>query len=513
MYDGISVVEHSFHLYPENISLGQSASGGSMSNGTYQVIFLYEWTDNFGQLHRSSPSVASSITLSGGGSSQKITCTVPTLRLTAKDGTQRANVSIVGYATEASGSIFYRFTSVTSPTANDVTADTVSVDCTAVTISNELLYTTGGVLDNEPPPACSAIEVYKNRLFLGGLEDEIGFWYSKEFKTHYGVAFSSEFKKICEPDGGDLVAFGILDDKILCLKPTRFYYSFGDGPNDLGEGGDFSEIQFVTEDIGCEVQSSVVRMPRGLMLKTYKGIYLIDAGFNTQYIGYPVEAYNDNAITSGILVDTKNQVRFTTSSGPILVYDYFRDQWSTFTGLSSYGAVMADRGYTLLKTNGKVLQENDSKFKDDKASYGVTIETGWVSLDGIGGFQRVYKAFFLLDYFTDHKLRVKFAYDYSSGYQSEFVFNPTSALGINTYGSDSPYGGGEVYGGRNSSYRISASTEQQKCESIRIKVEELISSSTDGSQKSLSISDISLLVGIKGGISRLKSSQRIGADT
>lgn len=513
IYDGISVVESGFHLYPENVSLGQSASGGSLSNGTYQVCFLYEWTDNFGQIHRSAPSVPTSISVSGGGSSQKITCTVPTLRLTAKDGTTRTAVSIVGYVTEDAGSVFYRFTSITSPTYNDVTADTVSVDCTAVTISNELLYTTGGVLENEAPPSCSAIEVYKNRVFLGGLEDEIGFWYSKEYKNNYAVSFSSEFKKICEPDGGDLVAFGILDDKILCLKQTRFYYSFGDGPNDLGEGGEFSEIQFVTEDIGCQVQSSVVRMPRGLMLKTYKGVYLIDAGFNTQYIGHPVEAYNDKSVTSGILVDTKNQVRFTTSDGPVLVYDYFRDQWSTFTGLSSYGAVMHDSGYTLLKTNGKVLVENESKYKDDKSSYGITIETGWVALDGIGGFQRVYKAFFLADYFSNHKLRVKFAYDYSPAYGGEFIFDPTTAFSVNNYGSDSPYGSGTPYGGESSAYRFSAHTEQQKCEAIRIKLEELISSSTEGSQKSLSISDISLLVGIKGGISRLKASSKIGADT
>lgn len=512
-YDGVSVVEHGFHLYPENISLGQSASGGSLSDGTYQVIFVYEWTDNYGQIHRSAPSVPVSITLTGGGSSEKITCTVPTLRLTAKDGTNRTAVSLVGYVTEDAGSVFYRFTSITSPTFNDTTADTVSVDCTAVTISNELLYTTGGVLDNEAPPACSAIEVYKNRLFLTGLEDEIGFWYSKEFRQNYGVAFSTQFKKIGEPDGGDLVAFGILDDKLLCFKETRFYYTFGDGPNDLGQDGDFSEIQFVTEDIGCQVQGSVVRMPRGLMLKTYKGIYLVDTGFNTNYIGYPVEAYNAKSITSGVLVDTKNQVRFTTSDGPVLVYDYFRDQWSTFTGLSSYGAVMADAGYTLLKTNGKIFQENDSKYKDGDASYQIALETGWVALDGIGGFQRIYKIFFLGDYYSSHKLRIKFAYDYSPGYESQFVFDPVSSYEISAYGDSSPYGADATYGGQNSAYRFSAHTSQQKCEAIKFRIDELISSASSGSQRSLSISDIAILVGVKGGIARMQYSQKIGAQS
>lgn len=514
-YDGVSVVEHGFHLYPENVSLGQSASGGSLSDGTYQVVFLYEWTDNYGQIHRSAPSVPVSIAVSGGGSSQKITATCPTLRLTAKDGTTRTNVSLVGYITEAAGEIFYRFTSITSPTFNDITADTVAVDATVVTISNELLYTTGGVLDNMPPPACSCIEVFKNRLVVGGLEDEIGFFHSKEFKDDYAVEFSDEFKKNAEPDGGDLTAFAVLDDKLLCLKGSRFYYTYGDGPNDLGEGQSFAELTFQTADIGCDVQVSIVRMPRGIMLKTGKGIYVIDAGMNTIYIGADVEAFNDKTITSAVLVDDLNQVRFTCSDGPMLIYDYEAQQWSTIPNLQSYGAVMSKQGYVLLKTNGKILKENATKYRDDQSSYGMTVETGWIALDGIGGFQRVYRAYFLGDYYSPHKLRVSIAYDYSPAWVDQFIYDPVEELEISTYGDDSPYGEPEdgVFGGDFSSYRFEAHLKQQKCEAIKFKIEEIVSTSTEGNQRGLNISDIALLVGIKGGLSKFKRAQTVGADS
>lgn len=514
-YDGVSCVEHGFHLYPENVSLTQSATGGSLGDGTYQIVFIYEWTDNYGQLHRSATSVPASIEVNGGGTSQKITCSVPTLRLTAKDGTTRTNVSIVGYITEDGGDVFYRFTSVTSPSFNDTTADTITLDATAVTLSNELLYTTGGVLDNMAPPACSCIEVYKNRLVVGGLEDEIGLYYSKEYKDDYAVEFSDEFKKTAEPDGGDLTAFGVLDDKLLCFKSSRFYYTYGDGPNDLGSDGSFSELNFVTADVGVTVQTSIARTPRGLMAKTGKGIYLIDAGFNTLYIGADVELYNSKTITSAVLVDDLNQVRFTCSDGPMLIYDYEAQQWSTNPNLQSYGAVMSKQGYVLLKTNGKILKENSDKYRDDQNSYGMTVETGWIALDGIGGFQRVYRMYFLGDYYSPHKLRVSIAYDYSPAFIDEFIYDPVEELGITTYGDGATYGDpeDEVYGGSFTSYRFEAHLKQQKCEAIKFKIEEIVATSTDGSQRGLNISDISLLVGIKGGLSKFKRAQTIGADS
>jgi len=65
MYDGQSVVEHGFNVYPENVAQNTLvSSGGGIGIGasmatTNQIQYsaLYEWTDNQGQIHRSAPSV------------------------------------------------------------------------------------------------------------------------------------------------------------------------------------------------------------------------------------------------------------------------------------------------------------------------------------------------------------------------------------------------------------------------------------------------------------------------
>ena len=91
IYDGVSCVEDNFVLFPENY-LGNGAvvtlgSGGNLSwNSTnpsqYQWAVVYEWTDNYGQVQRSTPSIA--VTATTGAPGQAAFLVGPTLRVTEK---------------------------------------------------------------------------------------------------------------------------------------------------------------------------------------------------------------------------------------------------------------------------------------------------------------------------------------------------------------------------------------------------------------------------------------------
>lgn len=510
MYDGQSIVEHGFHLYPENVVVAGQTTGGDLADGSYQIAFVYEWTDNQGQLHRSAPSVPETVVISGGSGNGAIEAEVPTLRLTAKKS-PRSPVSIVGYITESNGTIFYRYTSVQSPILNDTTVDTIVMpDATEVTISNEILYTTGGVLENIAAPACSVIEVFKNRIFLGGLEDQTSYWFSKETQIGETVEFSDQLVRKLEPAGGPIKSFGVLDDKLLMLKRDRYYFIFGDGPNDTGQGGDFSEPQFVTADAGCTSASSMVRTPQGLMFKSAKGIYLIDSTLNPSYVGADVEEFNGNTVTSGVLVPDVNQIRFTTLEGPTLIYDYYQKQWGTFSGVKSHDAVVWQNTYVFLRTSGIVYYDIPNYYKDDESAIRMRIGTGWLSFAGLSGFQRVYKLMVLGEYKSPHRLKVSIAYDFSDAYNQIAYIDPDDLLPITRYGEESPYGkAGTKFGGPNAAYRFVVNLKQQKCQSIKFLIEEEVVSATTGSQESLTITSLGLLVGLKKGMAKFKSSQSV----
>jgi hypothetical protein len=63
-YDGVKPVEQEFHLWPEDITISGSATGGAMLAQQYFYQVCYEWTDGQGNLFRSAPSVPLSVTLS-----------------------------------------------------------------------------------------------------------------------------------------------------------------------------------------------------------------------------------------------------------------------------------------------------------------------------------------------------------------------------------------------------------------------------------------------------------------
>ena len=514
IYDGQSVVEAGFHLFPEDISVATIQASGVMAAGTRQACFLWEWQDNHGQIHRSAPSVPVEFTTSG--INGYATFTVPTLRLTEKTGV-RTSAMLAGFTTEAEGTVFYRTGNgaanpVTSPVYNDTTTDTVtfvrSVADTSI-IANEILYTTGEILENSAPPASSMIAVSGNRCFLAGVAGQPNtVWYSKEYLPGEAVAFSEFLTITVDPAGGAITGLATMDDKLVVFKRDNILFMSGDGPSDLGPDGNgngFTKPQLITTDVGCIGAQSITLVPQGLVFKSAKGIYLLSRGLEVAYIGAAVEFWNDYTITSAQLLEDQNQIRFLTEDGPALVYDYYFGQWGTFTNHSGKDSLNWNNHYVYLRDDGEVYVETPGYYKDDAIDIHLLIETVWLKFAGLQGFQRIYWASFLGNFYTDHFLKVSVAYDYQPFSQSTHQFDPTTALfsdvfGTGIFGVETPFGGiaDDVY-----QFRVRM--DKQKCQAIRFRVEDIGSNSG----QSFSLSNLTLVVGIKQGSSKLGASKTI----
>ena len=511
MYDGTSVVEHGFHLYPENLTVGTSGTGGLILAGTYQYAATYEWTDNQGQLHRSAPSVAISQVTTGTTSTNTIV--VPTLRITSKVA-PRAPVSIVLYRTQSNLTVFYRVSSVTIPTFNDVTVDTVTfTDTTADSslLGNALLYTTGGVLQNDPPPPSALITTYKNRIALVPSEDRISYLISKGIGTDTPVEFTQFFNKRISQRGGDINAIAEMDDKLVFFKESHIFYTYGQGPTATGTNDDIPDAIEVPTGNGA-ISPHVVSTPIGIMYKTRKGIFLLERSLQSTYIGAEVERYNGDSITSAVLVEDSNQVRFTLSSGVAIVYDYFFNQWYTFTNHQAIDATIFQGRYTWLSSNGIAMKEDPTLFTDNGAFVKRKMVTGWFSFGGLQGFQRVYQLNILGEYRSPHQLRVQIAYDFNPNPTQDSYIDATSLDGFPAFGMDGTFGTGSPFGGGNLPppylpYQYEVDFIRQKCTSFQVTVEDLQPSNYGESSV---LSGFAFTIGIKPGANRLPASRSVG---
>lgn len=512
MYDGEEVVEHGFHLFPEDLSdAGTSTVGGSMSDGAYQYSAVYAWTDNKGLIHRSAPSIGFDVTLSGGTATQQQSIEIPTLRLTQKD-----NVIIELYRTEAAGTVFYKVTEVSTPVSNDTTVDTVTiVDTTsdADLIDNEILYTTGGVLENIAAPSSSIIESVSDRIFLAGLEDENRLQYSKIRFNGAPVEFNDILTIQVNSKGGPITALKAMDEKLVIFKENAIFYLSGDGPNNLGQQDTFIKPELVSSDIGCININSVVLMPSGLMFKSKKGIYLLSRSLQLTYIGANVEEFNNLKLSSAVVVPEENQVRFTSEDGEALVYNYFANQWAAFTNHRALSAVNIGFDYYYLKFDGTLLQENEAVFTDNGSPINMNLETGWISFAGVQGFQRVYKLLMLATYKSPHKLRVRIAYDFNEAYVQQVIIDTADFTSNTRYGDDSPYGEptGEPYGGDGNVHQMRINLKRQKCQAIKLRIEE-IQHEAENYGEGLSLSNIMFEIGQKQGANKVDTARKYGTE-
>ena len=539
-YDGNLLVEQGFN-YPPNtlvVAQGTGSTGPFESTKAYNYIAIYSWTDIQGNVFKSSLSSSAQVTCTAAVTS--VSVNIPPLQLS-----QKSDVYIELYRTEGDKSVYYKVqgdsTNLNSQTVKPIINRTDNTDMIlfndqtsdAVLIGNEILYTTGGEVENISPPSNSIMASFKNRLFLAGLENRLELRYSKLAEADTGISFNDTFSIVMTGLGGNIIALRGMDDKLIIFKQNAIFYLAGDGPNNLGEQDTFIEPQLISSDIGCSEANSVVLTPQGLFFKSNKGIYQLERSLVLKYVGFPVDDFNDLTIKKADIYAKDNEVRFVTSDGPCLVYNYFRGFWSLYGNHKGQSSVVIGDDYYYVHTHadGNKLYKQDSSVYDDAGvPINMAVETGWINPAGSQATVRIYKMLLLGDYFSPHRLKVSIAYDYNDVYSQSKIVDIASQTEIFRYGDPSRriestglkkgyYGdpGGTTgdyttaiaFGGKDvMQYQYRLDFSKQKCESFKIKIETVQGAGELG--RGVNLSQIMFVTGVKGTDWKIKQSRIFG---
>lgn len=506
MYDGYLPVEQNFHLYPDSVKVTTSTSGGSISAQTYYYVATYEWSDNQGNIFRSAPSIPVSITTTGATSTNTIN--VPYLRVTAKTANP---VKIVVYRWSTAQQSYYQITSITAPKLNSTTSDSVVITDTAADatiLGNNLLYTTGGILENTGGPACTAVCNFDSRLWLIDAEDQNTLWFSKLVAEGTPVEMS-DLLTLFVPSNvstqgstGPIKTIYPMDDKLIIGKKNALLYINGSGPDATGANNQYSQPILITSTVGSSNQKSLIVIPQGLMFQSDKGIWLLGRGLDTKYIGAPVESFTTGAlVNSAVSVPETNQVRFTLDTGITLHYDYYYDQWSTFNNVPAVSSTIYGDLHTFINASGQVYQEEPDQYKDGSSPVLMSFKTGWIRLGDLQSYQRAYFFYLLGTYYSPHKLEVKIYYDYSEYAEQRILISPTNYS--TPYGSglsQSPYGQQTPFGGPSKLEDWRIFLEKQRCMAFAIEVNEIFDPTLGAAAgQGLNLSGVQAVLGFKKG--------------
>ncbi len=416
--------EQGFHVGPEYVPAPALAAGGSLTtSATYLYKFWYEWTDSRGEIHRGPESIGTTVVM--GGADTQVTIQVPTLRVTAK-----ANVRLcVARSLPGDTSRLWRVSSL-DPTAsgpngyiaNSKTVDAVSfVDrmSDATLQLQERIYTTGGILSNDPTSLGSIVTGGKNRLFFTDASAGSVVRYSQRIATGYGLEITPELAHDVNPDGGDITALYVMDGIVVVFKAASIYVFNGDGPTENGSTaiGSFSDARKVPGTVGCTEPASIVEIPAGLMFKSDQGIWILKRDLSLEYIGAPAERYNSQSVRRATAMPGRTQVVFLTDAGMTLLYDHLFGQWSTFTNHEGLDSAVVGGEFYYLRTNDVVWKETIGLYSDDGARITLRLETAWLHMqEHLQGFARFWRLLLLGTWVSPHQLGIQYRLSYNDAW-------------------------------------------------------------------------------------------------
>jgi hypothetical protein len=415
----------------------EASTAGSIPNGVYSYQARWATSDARGNVHRGLPSNIVQHTKAGLQAVRLAIRTCPASLRFPLIAAGRESVAIVHRA--GADAIFKRMSPPVERTVNEPDAHIVELldhgqlfDPATGSGTGAPIYTTGGEVEAVCPEGGQILAVAGDRLWISDLYRRERVQFSKRLTPATGTqdVLAPEFSELfgfVVPSGRPVTGIGDLDSSVAIFTDQEIYVISGNGPDDAGNGNDFSGLVPVASDTGCLSPRSVVSCPFGVLFQGDAGIYLLDRTLQLSFVGRPVQDTLQQypSITSAVLVSRPRttEVRFTCNQGDdlgvILVWQYDTKQWSiwdvTTAGPNTpfAGACVHQGVYYVVDFQGHVYREDTATWLDNGDSWIYFAgRTAWLQGAGQSGWQRTRSCTLLQASKDPHELTVEVYADF-----------------------------------------------------------------------------------------------------
>jgi hypothetical protein len=499
-YDGEEIFENGFYNYPavRNAVVRTLGVAGnnfpSGYNGETSYVFVYEYEDAKGNIHRSPTSPAITVNVTVGS-------TVEFLIYNDQVNRKFTKYNLCMYRANTGGTIFKKVQTLAT-TSFSYYIVTDSGEAQAAYDSLPALYTTGGVLENQQPGSVTDIVVHKGRVIVAAASEYVR--YSKPLSPFEAPGFPAPHFVLDIPgDKRDISGIETNANFLAVFTTKSVYAIYGDGPNAIGAGG-FALPLLIGDGQGLPAGSRHLTHTFGIFYMAERGLYVLTPQAQIQYVGAPAEdllsrSYSE-AVLNMSLCDYQNEIRIllvsddkTRPSGQMAVYNTFFRQWSHWEvrldNLPAHQALfngkylLPEDSHHLLTIGGTIAIQDASRSTDlsGGAIYDIDLSVvlNKIYAAGLQQAQRVYRAMLLYELVGSPtvSLQMSFAFDNDSSFTESHTINPLP--------SDPE------------SVRVHLT--QQKCKAVKVKL--LLQSSTTGAK----LNGIAFEVGARAGTFKLPS--------
>jgi hypothetical protein len=342
VYDGHRTAEAGFADGPEILRTSFAGLSTFVASASYTFQGIWTYVDGTGRTVRSQPTLPATVVMAATPEQLTIYFTCPQLA-TYRD----IRLEVYGTVSNPSaGADLFLVTSGTVTTANDHVAVVLGGYTDAAIQDNPVLYTGGGIIVDEAPPAGDrGIAAVGDKLWVA---DQRRVYCSKIARPQFAPAWNTEgFLTVEVPASlGTVEGLGTSDDRLVILGSKGIGVVTGPGYDDLGAGPGFS-IQQVSETGMKGGPRCAVTTPMGVaFIGTDNQVYLLGQGLQVQNISGPLKltaatepdlAY----IPGGVVVGdeaTTNPLLVCVADVGLRVLDMATGRWSVWrTGSTDVG--------------------------------------------------------------------------------------------------------------------------------------------------------------------------------
>jgi hypothetical protein len=390
-----------YYACPSSIySATPAGTGGTLAAGTYKFFLAWKYTDNQGKSYYSPQSKEKTALTTG--STSKVTVgwyqdelsRMPSERHSTTIGV----TDLVLWATEPDGNIFY-----SQGTVSYASAGLDSVEVTSISTREPWPFL-GGIAESDGLPPCGSVSTCVGRVWAPLAMANDTWMFSTLASPNFGPRFPYGFSLRTSAEHGRPQIAVEMDNKVLLFHEYGIFVTWGDGPDETG-AGQFAQPMLVTQSVGCKYPRSCVLTDNGVMFMSHEGVYLITKDLKSVYIGKDVEDYNALVITGAHNLVDRHQVWMYSSDGTVLCFDEFHQLWSVFTGLATNATAIVDGvPYINSISDLRIWKEDKTSYTNNGTAFDCELKTGWISLAGLQGFERMYKLTFSGSGVTDATL-------------------------------------------------------------------------------------------------------------
>lgn len=285
---------------PQINSAGISfASAGSGNNWLYKFVYRQDYTCKGSVQFSDYGPTSLSRELSGKNIPVTIT-NIPVLSNGATSNFRTNDIKVEIYRTANNGAVFYKVGEVTNGTTSFV--DNVN-DTTLQT--NEILYTTGGVVDNDRPLRCKIVHVMGDVAFYANIKDDSN--QELNFRIYHSIPG--------DIDSVPLTFYTDVDDEIMAVSSTKnnavilcrnSIYRIDGFFDELGRGGMLTER--ISDTCGAVSHQCAVQALDGVFWLGVDGAYFTD-GFKVVKLNQDYDKTYRTFVTKSNEIDVANNLK------------------------------------------------------------------------------------------------------------------------------------------------------------------------------------------------------------